>query len=143
MSRLTKVAIVVLLTCTSVLTSVQALSWMFIRNPDALCNDFTPAGYYIRKNDSSSNWIVFLESGGACYSADTCNRRYCVYMCVVMCSCYICISLFINSLQYLSNLVKIYVQSLPLPKEIPPYYFQNASSCIFKNAFLYLQNNIN
>jgi len=96
MSRLTKVAIVVLLACTGVLTGVQTLSWMRIRNPDALCNDFTPAGYYIRKNDSSSDWVVFLESGGACYSADTCNRRYFVYMCVVMCIITVCI----NSVMY-------------------------------------------
>jgi len=78
MFKLEMVKIRVLLTFsiyTSVLSSVQALTWRNINNPEALCNDFTRAGYYIHTNDSSSDWVVFFESGGACYSAETCNRR--------------------------------------------------------------------
>ena len=67
--------ILVLASVMMLLTIVQALSWKDIPDPEALCNDFTRAGYYIRKNESSPNWIVYLESGGACYSAATCNRR--------------------------------------------------------------------
>ena len=55
--------------------SPSHVTWNDVKNPDALCNDFTQAGYYIRRNDSSSDWLVFLEGGGACYSAETCNRR--------------------------------------------------------------------
>ncbi len=44
--------------------------------PRALCNDFTHAGYFMRKGTESNKWVIFLESGGLCYSADTCNRRY-------------------------------------------------------------------
>jgi len=67
---------IVVLTCTLVLPLVQTLEWRRINDPDALCNDFTRAGYYIRRNYSSSDWLVFLEGGGVCYSAETCNRRY-------------------------------------------------------------------
>jgi len=81
MSQLVKVVLLMLVcTATGVLTRVQALKWRRINNADALCNDFTRAGYYIRTNDSSSDWVVFLESGGVCYSADTCNRRYSMFM---------------------------------------------------------------
>ena len=54
----------------------EALQWREFTDTDvALCNDFTRAGYYIR-NLSSTDWVIFFESGGACYSAETCNRRY-------------------------------------------------------------------
>ena len=53
----------------------EALQWKDLTNAEALCNDFTKAGYYIR-NYSSTHWVIFFESGGACYSAETCNRRY-------------------------------------------------------------------
>ena len=67
----------ILFACTLVLPplAIQALQWRRIGDPEALCNDFTRAGYYIRRNYSSSDWLVFLEGGGACYSAETCNRR--------------------------------------------------------------------
>ena len=53
----------------------EALQWREFTDTDALCNDFTQAGYYIH-NASSTDWVIFFESGGACYSAVTCNRRY-------------------------------------------------------------------
>ena len=54
----------------------------------ALCNDFSPAGYFIRKNhptssnsttqeeDSFTRWVIFLESGGGCTSPKSCNERF-------------------------------------------------------------------
>lgn len=30
-------------------------------NQSVLCNDGSPAGYYIRKSQLSPNWIIFLE----------------------------------------------------------------------------------
>ncbi|XP_065845243.1 uncharacterized protein [Oscarella lobularis] len=46
----------------------------------AVCNDLTPAVYYISKarrgGESSRKWIVFLESGSGCGSVDDCNERY-------------------------------------------------------------------
>lgn len=52
------------------------MKWVSASNPEALCNDFTQAGFFIRQNQSSNNWVVFLESGGLCYSTESCNRRF-------------------------------------------------------------------
>ena len=57
--------------------SVQPkMSWISVNDPTALCNDFTRAGFFIRRNVSSNNWVVFLESGGLCYNTESCNRRF-------------------------------------------------------------------
>jgi len=53
----------------------KSLRWRFVENKDALWNDFTQAGYYLRNSTSSQNWVVFLEGGGACYSPETCSTR--------------------------------------------------------------------
>ena len=53
----------------------------------ALCNDFSPAGYFIRRNnpissnstdmeDIFSKWVIFLESGGGCTTPRSCNERF-------------------------------------------------------------------
>ena len=52
------------------------LRWKVIRDSSALCNDYTPAGYFFAQGRSPEHWIVFLESGGGCYSAESCNKRY-------------------------------------------------------------------
>ena len=53
------------------------LRWNNLTDTNALCNDYSQAGYYIRRSSSNSTgWVIFFESGGACYSATTCNRRY-------------------------------------------------------------------
>lgn len=54
----------------------EKMRWVAASNSMALCNDFTQAGFFIRRNNKSSNWVVFLESGGLCYSTDSCNRRF-------------------------------------------------------------------
>ena len=43
----------------------------------AVCNDFTPAAFYIRKQ-SPVRWVIYLESGGGCSSISECNDRYLV-----------------------------------------------------------------
>lgn len=60
----------------SVSPSLAALQWHRLKNAEALCNDFSRAGYFVDRNDASSEWIIFLESGGLCYSPDTCNQRF-------------------------------------------------------------------
>ncbi len=50
--------------------------WNEASNPRALCNDYSRAGYFLRRNPNSSNWIIFLESGSLCFSNETCNRRF-------------------------------------------------------------------
>ena len=59
----------------------QTLRWVEAIDRTALCNDRTRAGYFISRNldlsDPASNkWVIFLESGGLCFSNDTCNRRF-------------------------------------------------------------------
>lgn len=57
----------------------DVLTWHNITNQSAVCNDFTPAGFFIRQIHEGLNkhkWVIYLESGGFCASADTCNRRY-------------------------------------------------------------------
>lgn len=45
----------------------------------ALCNDFTVAGYFIRRNHSSNDWVIYLEGGGGCASVTACNERFIDY----------------------------------------------------------------
>ena len=51
------------------------MTWKRLDNAKAVCNDFSRAGYFMELT-GTSKWLVYLESGGACYSPDTCNRRY-------------------------------------------------------------------
>jgi len=50
--------------------------WQEARDPRALCNDYSRAGFFLRRNSSSERWIIFLESGSLCFSSSTCNRRF-------------------------------------------------------------------
>ena len=52
------------------------MEWIPTSNSTALCNDFTRSGFFIRRNKSSHNWVVYLESGGLCFNPQTCNRRF-------------------------------------------------------------------
>lgn len=53
----------------------DVLTWHNISNSAAVCNDFTRAGFFLRRG-SVKKWVIYLESGGFCASSDTCNRRY-------------------------------------------------------------------
>lgn len=54
------------------------LSCRFLDNyPRAVCNDFSPAGYYKASEVSKSDeWVIFFEGGGGCSSLEDCNRRW-------------------------------------------------------------------
>ena len=52
------------------------MAWVSASNATALCNDYTRAGFFLRQNHSSKDWVVFLESGGLCYNTESCNRRF-------------------------------------------------------------------
>lgn len=60
------------------------LQWLNITNATergALCNDFSPAGYFIRTHKSinktaSNAWVIYLESGGGCTTPKSCNTRF-------------------------------------------------------------------
>ena len=66
----------ILLFCCLFFSSEAELTWRNISNPRAVCNDFSRAGYFIRRQAGSSKWVIFLESGGLCYSAESCNSRF-------------------------------------------------------------------
>ncbi|XP_066935284.1 uncharacterized protein [Clytia hemisphaerica] len=42
----------------------------------ALCNDGTPAIYYLHNNMNSSKWMIYLEGGGGCNSESDCRDRF-------------------------------------------------------------------
>ena len=77
MKALVIIAFVALVCWTTVkgITSSR-LEWFDVSDGSALCNDFTRAGYFLRRQSTSDRWIIFLESGGLCYSNETCNRRF-------------------------------------------------------------------
>ena len=54
----------------------STLQWRKLKNNTAVCNDFSRAGYFFNNESEPSKWIVYLESGGLCYSGETCNKRY-------------------------------------------------------------------
>lgn len=41
----------------------------------AQCNDGTPAGYYVRRSNTSTVWNVYLQGGGLCWNAESCAHR--------------------------------------------------------------------
>ncbi|MDX2014450.1 MAG: pectin acetylesterase-family hydrolase [Myxococcaceae bacterium] len=47
------------------------------RYPGAVCNDGTPAAYFIRPGtgDAARRWIIYLEGGGSCSRPEGCARR--------------------------------------------------------------------
>lgn len=58
---------------------VVALQWYNISKAierGALCNDYSPAGFFLRKNPASSKWVIYLEGGGGCSTAQSCNERF-------------------------------------------------------------------
>ncbi|RNA27451.1 palmitoleoyl- carboxylesterase NOTUM [Brachionus plicatilis] len=46
-----------------------------LNNSDAVCNDGSPASYYMRSTGSKV-WIVLLEGGYFCYDQASCSQRY-------------------------------------------------------------------
>ena len=64
------------LALTELTAEERLMEWQEAENSNALCNDFSRAGFFIRRNATSDKWIVFLEGGTLCFSNGTCNRRF-------------------------------------------------------------------
>jgi hypothetical protein len=47
-------------------------TWTWVDFPDSSCDDGTPTGIGILPSSTSSNVLVFLNGGGACWSYETC-----------------------------------------------------------------------
>jgi hypothetical protein len=47
-------------------------------NPDAVCNDGSPATYFFRPGSGSgaSIWTIYFEGGGFCYDTPSCQQRW-------------------------------------------------------------------
>ena len=75
MPTLLHVYIAVLLCLLDVHASNAKMNWFKLKDQEAVCNDFSRAGYFLEYSNDSDKWIVFLESGGLCYSPKSCNRR--------------------------------------------------------------------
>jgi len=49
---------------------------VLLKDKNAVCNDGSSAGYFIRKSYGSKRWIVFLEGGWYCYDKRSCEARW-------------------------------------------------------------------
>ena len=49
---------------------------VLLKDKNAVCNDGSPAGYYVRKSYGSKRWIVYLEGGWYCYDKSSCDARW-------------------------------------------------------------------
>lgn len=47
------------------------------RYPETVCNDGTPAAFFYRRGsgDASRRWVIYLEGGGSCLTAEGCAAR--------------------------------------------------------------------
>ncbi len=61
---------------TSVAGQGDRMYWKEANDSRALCNDYTRAGFFLKSNNASNRWVIFLESGSLCYNNETCNRRF-------------------------------------------------------------------
>ena len=73
-SAVTAVVLLGALSCMPAACGTTRMTWSLSSNSSALCNDFTRAGYFLRRNLTSDDWVIFLESGSPCFSNGTCNR---------------------------------------------------------------------
>lgn len=51
-----------------------------VRAADAICNDGSPAVFYIRRAESLAqldSWVLYIEAGGSCADAVSCAERWC------------------------------------------------------------------
>lgn len=58
----------------------DALWKVTLDDPDALCNDGTPAVMYVRPSTGgvhTNRWLIYLQGGAACSDLASCVERYC------------------------------------------------------------------
>nr|CAG4650015.1 EOG090X02ZJ [Sida crystallina] len=49
---------------------------VMLKDKNAVCNDGSSAGYFIRKSYGSKRWIIYLEGGWYCYDKRSCESRW-------------------------------------------------------------------
>lgn len=71
-----RIAVLTSLLSASIATELTLHSFSTSRFPNAVCNDGSAAGFYLRESPSKSSvWIVFLEGGGWCWDEKSCSDR--------------------------------------------------------------------
>ncbi len=61
-------------------TDLQRFTVDTKRFPEAVCNDGSPAVFYIgryTKDEDRNKWLIFLQGGGSCGNAQACAQRWC------------------------------------------------------------------
>jgi hypothetical protein len=63
------------------LTPGTDLHKVTVKAPGAVCNDGTPAVYYVKaappNSQNSDKWVIWLQGGSACGSYEGCQERWC------------------------------------------------------------------
>ncbi|XP_045769611.1 palmitoleoyl-protein carboxylesterase NOTUM [Maniola jurtina] len=54
----------------------DSLRLVWLSNTTLICNDGSPAGYYIRRGSNNHHWVVYLEGGGYCWDKASCDARW-------------------------------------------------------------------
>ncbi|MEM6293824.1 MAG: pectin acetylesterase-family hydrolase [Myxococcota bacterium] len=58
----------------------DALKKIVLQDPEALCNDGTPAVIFVREAaapEFEDDWVIFMQGGGNCQDAEGCAERWC------------------------------------------------------------------
>jgi hypothetical protein len=61
-------------------TDLQRVTVDTKRFPEAICNDGTPAVFYIARYTTEADrnkWVIFLQGGGSCNDGQSCAERWC------------------------------------------------------------------
>jgi hypothetical protein len=53
-------------------TMMSPMTWAWTAVPGAMCRDGSPTGIGLNLNPSSTNLMIYLEGGGACFNSTTC-----------------------------------------------------------------------
>jgi len=55
--------------------TAPALTWTWVDFPDAKCRDGSSTGIGVSLNPASTDLVIYLQGGGACFNAETCAKN--------------------------------------------------------------------
>lgn len=56
--------------------NMQLYKLSLFKSNNVTCNDGSQIGYYMRLNNHSKSWIIYLQGGGFCGSEESCIQRW-------------------------------------------------------------------
>lgn len=56
--------------------TMQLYKLSLLKSNNVTCNDGSKIGYYMRLNNHSKSWIIYLQGGGFCGSEESCIQRW-------------------------------------------------------------------